>query len=88
MGRFALAAAMAVLALPAAARAEVLEELELPTRDGATVHVEIARPDGDAKVPVILTYSPYNTLGASPVEQPRQRRPVGRRRATHARTPT
>ena len=60
---------IALLALAAAppAGAEQLEELELPTRDGDTVHVEIARPDGDAKVPVILSYSPYNTLGGNPV---------------------
>ncbi len=59
---------LALLAFPASAFGEQLSELEIPTRDGATIHVEIARPDGDAKVPVILTYSPYNTIApATPV---------------------
>jgi X-Pro dipeptidyl-peptidase len=57
---------LAMLVLPAAALAEVTEELEVKTRDGNTVHIEIARPDGAAKVPVILTYSPYNTLAGNP----------------------
>ena len=34
-----------LLLFPATAEAEVLEELSVKTRDGATVHVEIARPD-------------------------------------------
>src|SRR3954463_11562463 len=65
--RPALAAVLALLVLPASASAAdpVYETLTIPSVDGAQVHVEVARPAGDAKVPVILTYSPYNTLGES-----------------------
>src|SRR4051812_20056153 len=60
------AAVIVVLALlfPAAAVAAepTYETLTIPTVGGAQVHVEIARPAGGEKVPVILTYSPYNTL--------------------------
>ena len=60
-----LLAGLLTLALPAAASAAtVYETMTVPTVGGATISVEIARPDG-AKVPVILTYSPYNTLGES-----------------------
>jgi X-Pro dipeptidyl-peptidase len=54
----------ALLALPAAAAqaAPVYQTLSIPTIDGDRVHVEIARPAGTAKVPIILTYSPYNSL--------------------------
>lgn len=66
MRRLLIALTALVLLPCASAQAEVLEELAIPTRDGATIHVEIARPDGDAKVPIVLTYSPYNSLGATP----------------------
>lgn len=59
-------ACLALVAVAPAAHAEQLSELEVPTRDGDVVHVEIARPDGDAKVPIILTYSPYDSLAGSP----------------------
>src|SRR3954470_11310123 len=54
-----------VLLFPASALAAepTYETLTIPTVGGAQVHVEIARPAGGEKVPVILTYSPYNTLG-------------------------
>ena len=56
-------AVLAVLALPAAARAEtVTESYRVPTADGAEVYVEVTR-DPAVKAPVILTYSPYNVLG-------------------------
>src|SRR3954470_4635616 len=56
-----------VLLFPASALAAepTYETLTIPTVGGAQVHVEIARPAGGEKVPVILTYSPYNTLGES-----------------------
>jgi X-Pro dipeptidyl-peptidase len=67
--RSLLTALLTLLVLPAAAQAEtVYETLSIPTVDGDRIHVEVARPAGDAKVPVILTYSPYNSLseGTSP----------------------
>src|SRR5688572_9388349 len=63
--RFALLIALlTAILLPATARADavVYETLTIPTVDGDRLHVEVARPAGDAKVPVILTYSPYNSL--------------------------
>jgi X-Pro dipeptidyl-peptidase len=63
--RVALALLLLLLLWPAAALAAdpTYETLTVPTVGGAQVHVEIARPAGGEKVPVILTYSPYNTLG-------------------------
>ena len=63
----ALPCALAALALlPAAAQAQaedtIYESLSIPTVDGDRIHVEVARPKGVAKAPVILTYSPYNSL--------------------------
>jgi X-Pro dipeptidyl-peptidase len=49
------------LAAPAGA-AEVTEIHRVPTVDGAQVSVEIRRDDAAPPGPVILTYSPYNTL--------------------------
>ena len=58
-----LLSSLLVLALPAAASAaDAFETLRVPTVGGNTINVEVARPAGDAKVPVILTYSPYNSL--------------------------
>jgi X-Pro dipeptidyl-peptidase len=58
-----IAASLATALLAAPAGAVVHETLTIPTSvDGATIHVEVARPDGDAKAPIILTYSPYNEL--------------------------
>src|SRR3712207_9364214 len=62
--RRALATLVIVLfaAVPASAQAEtVYETVRVPTVNGDSLHVEIARPAG-RRVPVILTYSPYNTL--------------------------
>jgi len=51
-----------LLATPAAASAaEVTETLQIDTVDGAKVSVEIRRP-AEGKVPIVLTYSPYNVL--------------------------
>ncbi len=62
MRRPLLIALLALLALPAAARAEtVTESYRVPTVDGAEVYVEVTREQG-AAAPVILTYSPYNVL--------------------------
>src|SRR3954454_660360 len=67
--RLALAAACfaAVLAPPAGA-AIVQETYSVPTVGGARISVEVQRDDKfDAdKQPIILTYSPYNTLGENP----------------------
>ena len=66
LARSLTAALLALALLPAAAAAQadttVYETLSIPTVDGDRLHVEIARPAGDAQVPVILTYSPYNSL--------------------------
>src|SRR3954469_1347859 len=92
----AIVVAVAVLLLPASALAAepTYETLTVPTVGDAQVHVEIARPAGGEKVPVILTYSPYNTLSEYNPEpdgrRPRQGlRPQGLRarrgrRARHA----
>ena len=67
-GRFRLLAAsvaLAALALPAPASAApepVFEEYLVPTVGGASINVEVMRPAGSPDAPVILTYSPYNTL--------------------------
>ena len=59
-----LLAALITLLVPGVASAEdVFETVSVPTVGGNTIHVEIARPEGSGKVPIILTYSPYNTLG-------------------------
>lgn len=65
----ALLATLAALGLlagaPAAAPAaagDIFETLTVPTVGGAQIHVEIARPAGSPRAPVILTYSPYNTI--------------------------
>jgi X-Pro dipeptidyl-peptidase len=51
------------LAAPAAHADPVFEKYKVPTVGGAKINVEVMRPPGNAPVPVILTYSPYNTLG-------------------------
>ena len=58
-----LALAM-VVALPGAALAAepVFEEYKVPTVGGAEIAVEVMRPGDNLDAPVILTYSPYNTL--------------------------
>src|SRR3954453_22836620 len=66
MRRLPLVLLLALLFPPSALAADpTYETLTVPTVGGAQVHVEIARPAGGAKVPVILTYSPYNTLSES-----------------------
>src|SRR3712207_6210475 len=65
MSRMPLAALAALLTLvvPATAdAADVLETYRIPSVDGSSIHIEVARPDDKGKVPVILTYSPYNSL--------------------------
>jgi X-Pro dipeptidyl-peptidase len=60
---FAAAVAAWLGAAPAAPAAEpVAETHRIPTVGGAEINVEIVRPADDARAPVILTYSPYNTL--------------------------
>lgn len=53
-------------ALPARAAEVVIEEYYVPTADGALVYVQVKRDKAfeaaGEKVPVILTYSPYNIL--------------------------
>ena len=60
----ALVAAIS-MAVPGTALAAdpIFEKYKVPTVGGAEINVEVMRPTGDAPVPVILTYSPYNTLG-------------------------
>ena len=65
-------AVVVCLALPstAAAAEPVFEEYMVPTTDGdgnaAMINVEVMRPaEGEPDAPVILTYSPYNTLSES-----------------------
>jgi X-Pro dipeptidyl-peptidase len=53
-----------LLLLPATASAKVVyETYSVPTVGGAAINVEVMRNDADGPVPVLLTYSPYNTLG-------------------------
>jgi X-Pro dipeptidyl-peptidase len=62
--RVVVLALVTVLALPAAALAAdpVFEKYKVPTVGGAEIAVEVMRPAGNEDAPVILTYSPYNTL--------------------------
>jgi len=63
IGGTALAAAFSAFGAPAVAAGEpVFEEYHVPTVDGAKINVEVMRPAGSPDAPVILTYSPYNTL--------------------------
>ncbi|HET8950889.1 MAG TPA: CocE/NonD family hydrolase, partial [Solirubrobacteraceae bacterium] len=72
LSRAVLGALVALVLLPAGAQGQaedtIYESLSIPTVDGDRIHVEVARPKGVAKAPVILTYSPYNSLseGTSP----------------------
>ncbi len=52
---------LAVLSAPAHAKV-VYETYSVPTVDGARVSVEVMRDDAHRDAPVVLTYSPYNTL--------------------------
>ena len=56
-----LVAATLVPATPASA-AIVVENFNVPTVDGKTIRVEVRRDPALDPQPVILTYSPYNTL--------------------------
>lgn len=62
--RAALAALVVALALPGVALGAepVFEEYKVPTVGGAEIAVEVMRPADNPDAPVILTYSPYNTL--------------------------
>jgi X-Pro dipeptidyl-peptidase len=62
--RAVLLALLIVLALPGAALAAepVFEKYKVPTVGGAEINVEVMRPVDKPDAPVILTYSPYNTL--------------------------
>jgi X-Pro dipeptidyl-peptidase len=57
-----VAGALFVPAAPASAE-QVTEVYHLPSVDGSVIRVEVTRDTGFANVPVILTYSPYNSLG-------------------------
>jgi X-Pro dipeptidyl-peptidase len=66
--RRSLTLAAVVLSLAATpASAEIVHETyRVPTVDGAEIAVEVMRDDSKrGKLPVLLTYSPYNTLGES-----------------------
>ncbi len=62
--RAALVALVLALALPGVALAAepVFEKYKVPTVGGAEINVEVMRPADNPDAPVILTYSPYNTL--------------------------
>src|ERR671915_699677 len=62
-GLCAVTAAL-TLALPSAALGAepVFEKYKVPTVDGAEINVEVMRPADNPDAPVVLTYSPYNTL--------------------------
>ncbi len=57
-------ALLVVFALPGAALAAepIFEKYKVPTVGGAEINVEVMRPADNPDAPVILTYSPYNTL--------------------------
>jgi X-Pro dipeptidyl-peptidase len=59
-----VAIAALALALPSAALGAepVFEKYKVPTVDGAEINVEVMRPADNPEAPVVLTYSPYNTL--------------------------
>jgi predicted acyl esterase len=63
-GMCALVLAVVAMALPGAAQAAepIFEKYKVPTVDGAEINVEVMRPAGNPDAPVVLTYSPYNTL--------------------------
>ena len=62
--RALLAALALALALPGVALGAepVFEKYKVPTVGGAEINVEVMRPADNPDAPVILTYSPYNTL--------------------------
>jgi X-Pro dipeptidyl-peptidase len=62
--RALLVALVVALALPGAALGAepVFEKYKVPTVGGAEINVEVMRPADNPDAPVILTYSPYNTL--------------------------
>ena len=59
-----LAMAALWLALPGTALGAepIFEKYKVPTVDGAEINVEVMRPADNPDAPVVLTYSPYNTL--------------------------
>jgi X-Pro dipeptidyl-peptidase len=63
--RLSLLLATLLLALSAApATAKIVHETyRVPTVGGAEIAVEVMRDDSVKRAPVLLTYSPYNTLG-------------------------
>jgi X-Pro dipeptidyl-peptidase len=62
--RAALLALVLAFALPGVALGAepVFEKYKVPTVGGAEIAVEVMRPADNPDAPVILTYSPYNTL--------------------------
>jgi X-Pro dipeptidyl-peptidase len=58
------AIAALTLALPGAALGAepIFEKYKVPTVNGAEINVEVMRPADNPDAPVVLTYSPYNTL--------------------------
>ena len=95
--RVGVLALVLALALPGVALGAepVFEKYKVPTVGGAEINVEVMRPADNPDAPVILTYSPYNTLSETTTPEPGERRPRpalpgeglrprGRRRARHA----
>jgi X-Pro dipeptidyl-peptidase len=50
------------VAAPTAHAEPIFEKYKVPTVGGAEINVEVMRPASGPRAPVILTYSPYNTL--------------------------
>ena len=62
LGLLVLLASVALPAASAAAAGPVFETYRVPTVGGAQINVEVMRPAGAARAPIVLTYSPSNTL--------------------------
>ena len=41
----------------------VERDVEVPMRDGVKIYIDVYRPQGDAKVPAIIAWSPYGKKG-------------------------
>ena len=87
-----LLALVLALALPGVALGAepVFEKYKVPTVGGAEINVEVMRPADNPDAPVILTYSPYNTLSETTMPN-LANDDIGQhflRRATPVRSPT
>lgn len=51
---------------PLAAEIVLDKDVAVALRDGTTMYVDILRPPGTQEVPVIVAWSPYGKVGATP----------------------